>query len=226
MVFYTEDNDVLRYGTNNRIGGETCGFIYKLSDDECFKKFKSKSMRVDEKALVLIQELNLENFCKIKKLLYDKNRIIIGYLMEYYQKEDIDILTMPIDYTIDNLCKLYNSVIKLSENNIFVNDMHTGNIIINSSGITIIDYDLYVLDGYFTGPFLEYKNISSLRYLFREIFLEALLEYHTEYNSDFNRQLIGNTFQLWNPMLLEKTCKKLTRHKYPIDYIKKEGSLQ
>lgn len=221
MIFYTENNEILRYNTNNRIGGEMCGVVYKINSDECFKKFKSKKFRADKEVLLLIQELGLENFCKIKRLLYDKSKILIGYLMEYYKNENIDILTMPIEYTIDNLFKLYYSVIKLSENNIFISDMHTGNIIINHAGIIIIDYDLYVLNGYFTGPLLEHKNIYSLMYLFREIYKKSLVEFHSECNSDINRRLIDISFNFWTKEQLEESCKKLTRYKYPIDYIKK-----
>ena len=221
MVFYTENNDIIRYKTNNKIGGEQCGLVYKLDGDECFKKFRSKSMRVNKEALVLIQDLGLENFCKIKRFLYNERKTIIGYLMEYYKKEDIDILTMPMDYTIGNLCKLYNSVIKLSQNNIYISDMHTGNIIMNSNSIIIIDYDLYVLNGYFTGPLLEYKNIEALKYLFQEIYKDALIEFHKEYNTEANRSLIDGTFELWTKEGFNKTCKKLVRYKYPIDYIKK-----
>ena len=224
MIFYTENNDVLRYKTNNKIGGETCGLVYKVSDDECFKKFRSKNMRIDKEMLLLVQRLGLENFCKIKRLLYNKNNILIGYLMEYYKKENIDILTMPIDYTIDNLCKLYNSVIKLSQNNIFINDMHTGNIIMNYNKIIIIDYDLYVMDGYFTGPLLEYKNIYSLIYLFKTIYKEALMEFHEEYNFEYNRNKIDNMFGMWTPDELDKTCKKLIKYRYPIDYIKNKDN--
>lgn len=223
MVFYTENNDILRYRTNNRIGGEACGLVYKLDGNECFKKFRSKSMRVDKAALVLIQELGLENFCKIKRFLYNESKTIIGYLMEYYKNEDIDILDMPMEYTIDNLCKLYHSIIKLSQNNIFISDMHTGNIIMNSNEIIVIDYDLYVLNGYFTGPILEYKNIEALKYLFKGIYKEALVEFHKEYDTEKNRSLIDGTFELWTEEGLNKTCKKLTRYKYPIDYIKESN---
>ena len=226
MIFYTENNDIVRYKTNDRIGGEVYGSVYKVNVEECVKKFKSKNMIVDKDALLLIQELDLDNFCKIKKLLYNKSRILIGYLMKYYQNENIDILTMPTEYTVDNLYKLYNSVIKLSKNNIFICDMQTGNIIINTNEITIIDYDLYVLNGYFTGPLLEYKNIYSLRYLFKEIYKEALVEFHKEVNTEFHRKIIDSTFELWNREELDKTCKKLIRYKYPIDYIKKEVSFQ
>ena len=225
MIFYTENNDIVRYRTNDRIGGEVCGNVYRINSDECIKKFKSKNMRIDKETLLLIQELGLENFCKINKFLYNKNRVIIGYLMKYYQSENIDILTMPTDYTIDNLYKLYNSVIKLSKNNVFISDMHTVNIIMNKNGITIIDYDLYVLNGYFTGPLLEYKNIYSLRYLFKEIYKEALVEYHKEYNSEISRCLIDCAFEMWTKEELDKTCKKLTKYKYPIDYIIKKGNL-
>lgn len=225
MIFYTENNDIIRYRTNDIIGGEVYGTVYRISMDECVKKFRSKNMMIDKDALLLIQELGLDNFCKIKRLLYNKNRMLVGYLMEYYQKDNIDILTLPTNYTMDNLYKLYSSVMKLSENNIFIDDMHTGNIIMNKAGITIIDYDLYVLNGCFTGPLLKYKNIRSLRYLFKEIYKEALVEYHKEYNSELNRRVIDGIFELWTPEIFNKTCKKLARYKYPIDYIKKEGNL-
>lgn len=219
MIFYNENNEIVKYNSNKRLGSGLYGSVYRINFEECVKKFKKENVEIDKEVLLLIQKIGLDNFCQIRSLLYNKNKKLIGYLMRYYQKENIDILTMPTEYIIENLRKLYISVIKLTHNNIYIDDMHTENIIINSKGITVIDYDLYTLNRFLTPELLEYKNTSALRVLFETLFIETLIEFHRDLCIESNNRLIKRTFHLWNSEELDKTCKKLTRYKYPIDYI-------
>ena len=63
--------------------------------------------------------------------------------MKYYDSEDIDVLTMPMSYILDNFYDLFESVTKLSDKNILIQDLHDGNVITNKNQIIVIDADMY-----------------------------------------------------------------------------------
>lgn len=221
MVFYNESGKRVVYDCTNRIGGELYGDVYKLSEEECIKICKDKNEAPDKEVLMLIRSLMLKNYYEIYDLLYRKNGVLKAYTMKYYKNEDIDILTMPTEYTLDNLYNLYTSVEKLTKNNIFISDMHTGNIILSSDKITVIDVDLYTINKYYNSRGLRTKNSLALEYLFREIFLEALNEYHIEYPRTA-RDTITELFTSYSGNIEEKVCKELSTSKYPIDYVRKK----
>lgn len=222
MYFYTKDNKKINpyIKKDNRLGGELHGNVYKLTDDICIKIYK-KSGEIDKEVLELIKELNLRNFYQIYDLLFDKKGLLKAYTMKYYKQEEIDILTMPILYTLNNLFNLLSSVDTLSKNNISICDLHTGNMILGDTNITIIDTDLYTFNKFYTMDKLEYKNIDSLAYLFQEIYLEALITYHPKLYTKESIEIIKNLFQIQNKFRCEKTFMLLEQYDYPIDYIKR-----
>lgn len=220
MYLYNSNGKRIRYDLASRIGGEAYGNIYKLSDEECLKVYKGKPDIINKEILEYIKKLNLKRFYEIHELLYNKNNQFKAHTMKYYLPEEIDILTEPIDYTLSNIFNILDSVNTLTQNNILICDMHTGNIIINNDGITIIDTDLYTFNKFYVESTLRFKNISALQYLFQEIYFEAMKKYHSEYYSHTTSELIKNLFRLYSPREQEETHKKLTKCKYPIDYIK------
>lgn len=220
MYLYTDEGKRKKYDTTSLIGCGHYGDVYKLPNEECIKIYKGKNLNIDKEILIQIKNLLLDNYYEIYDLLYTKSSLLKGYTMKYYQNEDIDILTMPVEYTLDNLFKLSRSVEKLTENQIFISDMHTGNIIVNSSKITVIDTDLYTFNRFLDYSKLKTKNISALECLFREIYLEAVNKYHKEYIGYDTSQMVKELFRPHNYNIPENTCKKLSKFKYPIDYIK------
>ena len=58
--------------------------------------------------------------------------------MEYYQKEKVDVLTLPSEYLLDNLRGLAASVLKLLDNKVFISDMNFDNAIINENEIRVM----------------------------------------------------------------------------------------
>ena len=97
--------------------------------------FRCIKVLIGKEFIIPYVEVVLTTFCNLKC----KG---CSALMEYYKNENIDILTMPIDYTIENLCKLYKSIIKLNQNNI--NHLFK---YVQTNSITVDDpvrYDYYV----------------------------------------------------------------------------------
>jgi len=223
MVFYDENNKRVSYDTSNPIGGEQYGYIFKISEEECLKVYK-RGQVVDDNILKFIRELNLKRFYELHTFLYGRTHKFRAHTMKYYKAEEIDILTMPIDYTLYSLYDLFESFGILTEKNIFANDTHTGNVIINSDGLIVIDTDLYTFNKFYSQSRLKTSNYSALRYLFTEIYLEALKKYHSGLSSFNNKEAIN---ELFNSIIygdINSTHKKLSRCKYPIDYISKYGN--
>lgn len=198
---------------DNFFGEGSNGSIYKIDDATLLKIFKFGNH--SERLLNMVSDMNLDNFYKIYTLLYNQNGDFVGYLMKLYEEEYIDILTMPCEYTIDNLIRLKNSIKRLTDNNIRIYDMREGNTILDNSNITIIDIDLYRIVDDYNHAYLKNENYNSLINLFREIFYKSLCIYHYGIRSD--RLIIDSLFSKDNN--IEDISKKLVKHKYPIDYL-------
>lgn len=219
MILYDENKNKIDIPLINKIGGRTHGNVYKISDNECIKIY-DKNVEIDTKVLKLIKELELKNYYRILELYYTIKGQLKGNKMIYYNPENIDILTMPTEYTLKNLFDIADSIEILTQNNIQVEDTHSENIIMDKKNITITDVDLYSFNRFRTKEQLEIKNTSKLAYLFKEIYIEAISDYHIDYKSNNTSQLINELFTFYTPNNIEKVYKKLTRYKYPIDYIK------
>lgn len=188
MIAYTEDKKRYNLDTDNFIDEGEYGRVYLTSNNKCLKIFKQSisrkdKMSFDEDVFNIIRKLKPKNIYTLGDLYYNKSLTrILGYLSEYYSKEDINILTMPVDYTFDNLCSLYDSFVLLSEYNIRISDTCTQNVILNNNGITIIDTDFYYIDANSNKLAIKKSNIYDLGELFSWIYMNSLKE------TDFNKR--------------------------------------
>lgn len=222
MFFYTKDNQKINIyvNKNNKIGGETHGNIYKFNDDTCIKVYKQAD-EIDKEVLELIKKLRLRNYYQIYDIFFDSKGTLKAHIMKYYKPEEIDILTTPMAYTLNNLYNLLFSVDILNKNNILINDMHTGNMILGDKNITIIDTDLYTFNKFYTNGQLHFKNLCALSHLFEQIYLEALVEYHPDLKNKITIEIIKNLFKIQNKLSIDDTFMLLEQYDYPIDYIKR-----
>lgn len=225
MYFWDECGKRVKYELGENIGGGQYGTIHRLPDDECIKVYK-KDQVVDDEIIKAIRDLRLKNFYEIYKILYGRTGKVKAHTMRYYETSGIDILSMPIEYTLRNLYDLYSSFMKLTENNIYASDVHTGNIILGLSDITILDVDIYTFNKVFSQTKLRHKNIGALRCLFQELFLEALKKFHPEIDDYSTRQAINTCFGPPTTLNIETIQTRLSRDKYPIDYITKQRKKQ
>lgn len=214
MIAYTEDKKRYNLDTDNFIDEGEYGRVYLTSNNKCLKIFKQSisrkdKMSFDEDVFNIIRKLKPKNIYTLGDLYYNKSLTrILGYLSEYYSKEDINILTMPVDYTFDNLCSLYDSFVLLSEYNIRISDTCTQNVILNNNGITIIDTDFYYIDANSNKLAIKKSNIYDLGELFSWIYMNSLKE------TDFNKRsaMIDKIEKLFIPIGtfgVEPVIKKL-----------------
>ena len=214
-IFYDKDGNELIIDLKRDIIGEgLCGVVYHVNEEICLKHIVN-SFSTNKEALEEFIKLDLESFYKIYKLLYDRHNRFAGYLMKYYESEEIDIMTMPIDYTLDNLYRMLRDIKILSENNILVEDMHIDNIIMNRDRIINIDVDNYML---IQKNSILTKNTSQIYSLFKGIYIEALLKYY-----EVNHEEITVARNLFNTGDKDFIYNELSNYKYPIDYIRKKS---
>lgn len=222
MQLYDKDGNVIKFSTDRKIEeGKIYSNIYKVSEEECIKIFKNTSDELTLEILSLIRDLNLPSFYSIHDFYFDRNRDFKAYTMEYYKKDNIDILTMPTDYTLSNLYAIYNDIERLTDENVVVSDLHSGNVILNRDGITVIDADLYYQLFNAERYKLERKNLLALIYLFKDLYFGALDTFHNGSDTSIYFDSIRNLFDSYDADSIHRVYKKLSRYKYPIDYISK-----
>lgn len=227
MFFYTKNKEKVEYNLDIPLDEGCFGKIYLVEKDKCLKKFNEPIHRKDKKTFDediynLIKGLKLSNIYVLHDLYYNKYlTMILGYLTKYYEKEDINILTMPVAYTLNNLCSLYESFKILSEHNIYTNDVHMGNIIVNSKSITIIDTDLFYKDDYVSSEKIFDFNISILGTMFVELYISCINS-KDKYERIRLAEKILKLFLMNSEYGVEPVIKKLCKYKYPIDYLRKK----
>lgn len=218
--FYDENGNKLTYDCQQRINKYhgINGRVYKtyddaIEDDLCIKLFNIGAiLRIEE--FKTIMNMDLDNFYKIYRILYNKRCKPKGYITKYYQPEGIDILTMPTDYTLHNFYALHNQGYRLSEVGIVIDDLHTGNVVLTKNGIIVLDVDNYYFGTIMTGHRVVAKNQNAINYLFRSLYYSALQSYH---GYSANNPIVKELFSAYQrPDIVYKTLK---RHKRPIDYI-------
>ena len=216
MKLYDKDGEEVLVRRVGFVGSGMYGRVYRTSDLKCLKLYR-KGIELDPDTNILIKNMELDNFCKIYKILFDEKGRYKGNLMEYYQKEKVDVLTLPSDYLLDNLRGLATSVLKLLDNKVFISDMNIENVIVNSNEIRVIDTDLYVRREEYKDDVLYRYGVSSLQGLMVSIYLDSLRKYHNSSRIVDDEMAIKNLFD--NPFNVTKVSRKLVRCKHPIDYV-------
>lgn len=113
--------------------------VYRISRDECFKKFK-KGIRDFEtrKSLDAIKLISNPNLYQIHDLCFDKFKLI-GYTMKYY--ESVDIMNLNKRYILINYLNILELFNVLSNRGIVLSDLHQDNLLFTKEGMVIIDCD-------------------------------------------------------------------------------------
>lgn len=227
MIAYTEDKKSHHLNTDNFIGSGDFGKTFLTSDNKCLKVFDRYPIRKEDNAIFnedvfnIIKKIKPQNFYTLYELYFNRTLTkIVAYLSKYYPKEDINILTMPVDYTFDNLYALYRSFSLLAEHNICVCDTSDSNVILSSNTITVIDTDMYYISKSEEQHVLE-NNMYNLGDLFTWLYVNSL----TEIDAKKRVQMVAKIRDLFIPvgtLGIEPVIKKLIKYKYPIDYLQKK----
>lgn len=203
--------DLNEYRERKQYKSGSYGIIYENDDHTLTKIMRYPT--TSPVALIKIKELNLDHFYKIFNIYVDnngKNDYLVAYDMEKVDEEDINLVTMPIDFIITNLNILINSFKVLSDNFIIVNDLHEDNIIINSNGIYIIDCDKYRCSPKYDKNLIYFSNIE---------YLKKAIYYHLAKNINmFKRRKLKKLFENYD---LEGIINTIKDSKSVYEYLKK-----
>lgn len=222
LKLYNEYNNevYINIDKKSKIGGGLFANVYLLNG-YAFKEIDFPLGKLSTKALELIKNIKHPNLYKIKDLFYSSNKLecLAAYSMEYYLEDNINILIMPTEYTLDNLYDLRELAIVMAKNNIYMQDLHAGNMIMQGNRIILIDRDNdYYADG-------NYKNI--LYHNISEIILGFACSYHQQFElMNKNNESFFNSYENIISSLADCTydefAKTLSLYKRPIDYINSE----
>lgn len=215
-LFYDRNGKIQKIKTEMLLKKGMDTSTYKTVNGECLKVFTLPC--ADEDMFQVLSKITMAGFYQITELLYNEKSEFIAYKTKFYPEEEIDILTMPVDYTIANMRRLYKVSDVLSANGVTIEDLHHKNVILTSSDMIIIDADRYTYNPntnpqelnrrfintlfvllYMTSPSINYLSSSQGYYAISETIRKLFIRDNT-------------------PDIVHK---KLVRHKYPIDYLKK-----
>lgn len=151
----------------------------------------------------------------------DESAFVKAYDMDYYLPDDIDILTMPIDYILDNFNDLCDLACKLASHSIMMSDTHEDNVILQENRMILIDADRWISFYSLDNDELKSDNYRAIVHLLCRLYYKALTKlgkvsessYYPS-NNDYNMVLR----QLEN-ISIEELLKEHQEFKYPIDYI-------
>ena len=162
-----------------------------------------------------------QNFYLLYEMLYGKTGKFKAHTMKYYPKNDIDILTKPVSYTLISLFNLYESISKLAEELICVVDLNEDNVLLTEEGIIVTDTDLYYRNTSLSSEKIKIKNLSALRFLFKTLYFNSLEKYHSDIDNEFERRRIHSLFGVSGALNAINVSKILNQYERPIDYITK-----
>lgn len=151
------------------IGEGKEGIVYKYNN-ECIKIFNSKRnngelLDINEEKFIFFTKLETNNIILPRKLLYNRQNKIEGYIMPYIESDfDLNnIRSKNINEIISELKQLKKDIDLLNENDILINDLKYSHLLYNN-GFYLIDSSLY--SKYQYDNVLNYdaymKNITSI----------------------------------------------------------------
>ena len=216
IKLYNEKNETVIYNVNVPFARGGFGIVYRLDNVKCLKCFYSNNLAKSIDVMRDIRELRLDNYYQIYDFLFDNNGDFCGYEMKYYQGHDIDIMTMSTEYSIENLRKIAASFRRLNEKRISVVDLNKNNVILDHNNIIVIDTDLY-RRCYCSSDELMQMNNDALCRLFINLYYYTMKEKHSVTLDDM--RLLRELFD--SSRSIDEISKKLSKYKYPIDYMYK-----
>lgn len=188
MKYYDKDGKEISFTTTSKINNVGCfGNIYKVAEDDniCLKEIKdidpstltifdSLPTVISEDIFNYFRNFNDPNFCKLYDLLYNKDKKVVAYTMKYYKSAIDNILSMPVDYLVENFSAIYDAMDRLAKDLVLVVDLHNRNMILTSDNIVLVDFDKYRREKGKSYDVILGINTSALYYAFSKMLNDAL----------------------------------------------------
>lgn len=230
MKYYNKDGKGISFTTTSKINNTGCfGNIYKVAEDDniCLKEIKDVDLStltifdsiptvISEDIFNYFRDFNDPNFCKLYDLLYNKDRKVVAYTMKYYKSAIDNILSMPVDYLVENFSAIYDAMEKLARDLVLVVDLHNRNMILTSDNIVLVDFDKYRREEGMPYDIRLDINTSALYYAFSKMLNDALNSFGML--STNNVLLVSNLFAYGtDPLVLKRRlrgCKNIRDYFY------------
>lgn len=219
LKLYNEHNNkvLINVDEKNKIGSGIYATVY-LINGYAFKKFKCPLSRLEKGAFLAIKDIEHPNLYKVKELFYDSNTLenLRAYSMKYYGNDDINILTMPTEYTLDNLSDLHKLATILANKHIIMSDLHTKNVIMQRDRIILIDRDndYYCTDNC---EMISYHNDYVVKDLLIDCYLKQLKSMYKDNESlDYRYKAIISHL---TSCTFDEFRKLMLPYNRPIDYV-------
>lgn len=230
MKYYDKDGKEISFTTTSKINNVGCfGNIYKVAEDDniCLKEIKD----IDPSTLTIFDSLptvicedifnyfrnfNDPNFCKLYDLLYNKDKKVVAYTMKYYKSAIDNILSMPVDYLVENFSAIYDAMDRLAKDLVLVVDLHNRNMIFTSDNIVVVDFDKYRREESKPYDVILGINTSALYYAFSKMLNDALSKIGIKTTD--NVLLVSELFSFGtDPLVLKRRlsgCKSIRDYFY------------
>lgn len=221
-VIYTSAGEVIDVDEVNKlplIATGSYGTVRKIDEDRAIKVINVFSPHANYNTICSIKNLRLPNFYYIYDVLScpgKKIKTYAGMICSFHQKERVDIWSMPSSFIIENYQNIQESAFRLGEKGIEMVDV-LGNMILNYSGITIIDADFYRQ----RRTQVVEKN---LEYLDKSVFYYFLNHNFQQYYDCYFFPKVDHILQEFflpdvDDSMKKNFVKTLSKYPRPIDYL-------
>lgn len=217
IKLYDEKGEIVRIDRGNLIASGSKADIYRIDNGKCIKQFRCSKRKVAVDVLKFFRDNYLSNFLKICDILYDDKDRVRAYTALEYLSSEVDLLTLSSDYLIDNLSVIVESIRRISDRLITVMDMNIWNTVVNDNEIVVVDVDGYTVSNDDSLRDKIYNlNIDAVKNLFINLYDDSLVRYHSAEGLSSGSMAIDDLFSLLDK---DTVYKKLSRCRYPIDYL-------
>ena len=230
MKYYNNNGKEVNFTTTSMINNTGCfGNIYKVAEDDnvCLKEIKDVDLStltifdsiptvISEDIFNYFRDFNDPNFCKLYDLLYNKDKKVVAYTMKYYKSAIDNILSMPVDYLVENFSAIYDAMDRLAKDLVLVVDLHNRNMILTSDNIVVVDFDKYRREESKPYDVILGINTSALYYAFSKMLNDALSKIGIKTTD--NVLLVSELFSFGtDPLVLKRRlsgCKSIRDYFY------------
>lgn len=237
MKYVNRKGEIIKLADFKYLDAGGCAHIY-CDNSTVFKIYKKDTLpdcRINNEIFDILKDINNPNFVKLyetytsislyKKLLshiHPTEFRVDAYTSKFYQKEDIDPISISKDYLLSNLDEIERLFDELAKYKIKVEDVNQKNTIYTKDSIVIIDPDLFCIYEYPIASIKVWNKISLLK-LFKSIINYSNSLYFTEKNNYLD--WIKDNFHLHeineNTNITKEISNKLQYVKRPIDFVRK-----
>lgn len=191
------------------------GEKYRITPD-MFKLLKT----IDSPHFIKLYDMYIDR--SIIELLLSRKFRVDAYTAKYYEKENINVLTQPVDYLLDNFRELEVLFDIFTSEHILTDDIKYHNTVLTSNSVTIIDPDCFYFCKGRSEDEISYENKKNLWKLFQSMCINS-------YNAKKTRETTLSTIMckcepddnLDYKDMAAQLSKRLKPYKKTIDYFRK-----